>query len=121
MVTSKAEFRAPFEQRGIDTASLFYFGESVLLPCYRGKGIGHAFFDHREAHARACGATATHFAAVIRPDDHPDKPADYVPLDAFWRKRGYAPLPGLVTELAWKEHGEEHESLKPMQYWLHNL
>lgn len=121
MVTSKAEFRAPFEQRGIDTACLFYFGESVLLPCYRGQGIGHAFFDHREAHARACGATATHFAAVIRPDDHPDKPADYVPLDAFWRKRGYAPLPGFVTELAWKEHGEEHESLKPMQYWLHNL
>lgn len=121
MHANKPEFRAPFEERGIDTARLFYFGESVLLPGYRGRGIGHAFFDHREAHARACGATATHFAAVIRPDDHPDKPAGYVPLDAFWRKRGYAPLPGFISELAWKEHGEESESLKPMQYWLHRL
>jgi GNAT superfamily N-acetyltransferase len=121
MQANKPEFRAPFEERGIDTASLFYFGESVLLPGYRGQGNGHAFFDHREAHARACGATATHFAAVIRPDDHPARPADYVPLDAFWRKRGYAPLHGFVTQLAWKEHGEESETLKPMQYWLHQL
>lgn len=118
---SKPEFRAPFEERGIDTARLFYFGESVLLPDYRGHGIGHAFFDHREAHARTCGATATHFAAVIRADDHPARPAGYVPLDAFWRKRGYAPLPGFVTQLAWKELGEESESLKPMQYWLRQL
>lgn len=118
MDASKAEFRAPFEARGIDTATLFYFGESVLLPSYRGQGIGHAFFDLREAHAAACGATATHFAAVIRPDNHPARPAGYVALDAFWRKRGYQPLPGFVTKLAWKEHGEAGESLKPMQYWL---
>lgn len=114
----KAEFRAPFEQRGLDTARLFYFGESVLLPDYRGHGIGHAFFDAREAQARACGAAAACFAAVIRPADHPARPADYTPLDAFWRKRGYALIPGLVTELAWKEHGEADESPKPMQYWL---
>ena len=121
MDASKQLFRAPFEQRGIDTATLFYFGESVLLPNYRGNGIGHAFFDHREAHARACGATAAHFAAVIRAEQHPDKPAGYVPLDGFWRKRGYAPLPGFITQLAWKEHGKDGESLKPMQYWLRKL
>ena len=121
MDASKQLFRAPFEGRGIDTASLFYFGESVLLPEYRGQGIGHAFFDHREAHARSCGSSATNFAAVIRPEAHPDKPAGYVPLDGFWRRRGYAPLPGVITQLAWKEHGEASESLKPMQYWLRRL
>ena len=118
---SKQEFRVPFEKRGIDTATLFYFGESVLLPSYRGHGIGHAFFDHREAHARTCGATAAHFAAVIRPDQHPGKPPGYVPLVGFWSKRGYVPLPGFVTQLAWKEHGEDGESLKSMQYWLRTL
>jgi GNAT superfamily N-acetyltransferase len=121
MDASKRQFRAPFEERGIDTATLFYFGESVLLPNYRGHGIGHAFFDHREAQALACGAKAAHFAAVIRPKQHPAKPADYVPLDGFWRKRGYVPLPGFVTQLGWKEHGESGESLKPMQYWLRKL
>jgi len=118
MWAQKAEFRAPYEQRGIETDRLFYFGESVLLPEYRGHGIGHAFFDHREAQARKCGATAATFAAVIRPADHPARPQGYSPLDAFWTRRGYAPVPGFVTELAWKEHGEAEESPKPMQYWM---
>lgn len=118
MVAQKQEFRAPFEARGLDVARLFYFGESVLLPEYRGQGIGHAFFDHREAQALACGAQAATFAAVMRAQDHPERPAGYIPLDAFWTKRGYAPVPGFVTELAWKEHGEDAESPKAMQYWL---
>jgi len=121
MRAQKEEFRAPFESRGIGTSRLFYFGESVLLPEYRGHGIGHAFFDHREAQARSCGATSATFAAVIRPDDHPARPAGYVPLDAFWTKRGYAPVDGFVTELAWKEHGATDESAKPMQYWMRQL
>lgn len=121
MAAQKAEFRVPFEAREIATESLFYFGESVLLPDYRGKGIGHAFFDHREAQAERCGARAMTFAAVVRPGDHPRRPADYTPLDGFWRKRGYAPVDGLVTALAWKEHGEPSDSVKPMQYWMRRL
>ena len=121
MGAQKELFRAPFESRGIDTARLFYFGESVLLPEHRGHGIGHAFFDHREEQARSCGAKAVTFAAVIRPDDHHAKPAGHAPLDAFWTRRGYAPVEGLVTQLAWKEHGEQGESLKPMQYWMRQL
>ncbi|MBU6267015.1 MAG: GNAT family N-acetyltransferase [Sphingomonadales bacterium] len=118
MAHQKPEFRAPFEARGVDTGRLFYFGESVLLPEYRGKGIGHAFFDQREAHALERGANATCFAAVVREDDHPARPADYMPLDRFWTGRGYAVIPGLLTELDWKEHGEAGESAKRMQYWL---
>ena len=118
MWAQKPEFRAPFEKHGFDTSTLFYFGESVLLPEYRGQGVGHAFFDHREEQAVKCGAGAATFAAVIRPANHPSRPAGYVPLDAFWRGRGYAPVRDMVTHLAWKEHGETDESPKPMQYWL---
>ncbi|EJU10455.1 hypothetical protein LH128_23945 [Sphingomonas sp. LH128] len=118
MAAQKAEFRGPFESRGLDVAGLFYFGESVLLPEYRGQGIGHAFFDYREAQARRCGAKATTFAAVVRPLDHPDRPEGYVPLDGFWRRRGYAPVEGLVTELAWKDHRDAGDCPKPMQYWM---
>jgi GNAT superfamily N-acetyltransferase len=121
MSGQKAEFRAPLEERGYDTRAMFYFGESVLLPEYRGQGVGHAFFDHREAAARAAGATHACFAAVVRPQDHPLRPADYRPLDSFWQKRGYAPIPGLVTRLSWKDHGDEGESEKLMQYWLRTL
>ncbi|MCW1403004.1 hypothetical protein OKA06_11915 [Novosphingobium sp. MW5] len=67
----KAEFRALFEERGIDTRHLFYFGESVLLPEFRGRGIGHDFVDHREVHAAECGATAASLGAIARAEDHP--------------------------------------------------
>lgn len=99
----------------------FYFGESVLLPGYRGRGIGHAFFDHREAHARACGARVAAFCGVVRPPDHPLRPADFRPLDAFWRGRGYAPVPGLVTQFEWKDIGEADETPHPMQFWTRAL
>jgi GNAT superfamily N-acetyltransferase len=118
MGEQKAEFQQAFLARGWDVSRLFYFGESVLLPEYRGQSIGHAFFDHREAQARACGANMACFAAVIRPDDHPARPAGYQPLDGFWAKRGYAPVPGFVTELSWQEHGVEGESVNRLQYWL---
>jgi hypothetical protein len=58
---------------------------------------------------------------VIRPESHPARPQDYSPLDPFWTRRGYAPVEGLVTQLAWKEHGEEGETPKPMQYWMRAL
>lgn len=121
MWAQKPEFRLTFEDHGIDTGTLFYFGESVLLPRYRGHGIGHAFFDHREDAARRAGAERATFASVIRAADHPARPDSYRPLDAFWTKRGYAPVDGCVTELAWKEHGEAGESPKPMQYWMKSL
>lgn len=121
MTAQKAEFRAPFEARGLDVSRLFYFGESVLLAEYRGQGIGHTFFDHREAQARRCGARAATFAAVIRPVDHSDRPVNHLPLDGFWRKRGYAPVEGFVTRLEWKDHRDARETAKPMQYWMREL
>ena len=113
--------REPFGRAGIDPAPVFYFGESVLLPDYRGRGIGHAFFDHREAAARAWGASQASFCAVVRAEDHPARPAGYVPLVAFWMRRGYAPVPGLKGQFHWREHGEAADSAKPMQYWMRSL
>ena len=46
------EFAAAFRARGLDPEATYYFGESVLLPAYRGQGIGHVFFDQREAQVR---------------------------------------------------------------------
>jgi GNAT superfamily N-acetyltransferase len=116
------QFAEPFAARGHDLASLFYFGESVLLPAWRGRGLGHRFFDAREAHARSLGGfTRTTFCAVVRPEDHPLRPKDYRPLDAFWQKRGYQKVEGLVGRFAWKDLGEEQETEKPMQFWLREL
>lgn len=100
---------------------VFYCAESVLLPDYRGQGIGHAFFDHREASARDNGYGWSAFASVIRPATHPLRPADYRPLEGFWRARGYAPLEGAVMDIAWTDIGETEQSTKELQVWLRPL
>jgi GNAT superfamily N-acetyltransferase len=111
------EFTAPFTAAGLGVEDIFYFSESILLGAYRGRGLGHAFFDGRERHAAALGFTKTAFCGVIRPEDHPARPADYRRLDAFWRKRGYHPLEGIVAHFSWLDVGEREETAKPMQYW----
>lgn len=118
----EAALRAPVERAGIDPASVFYFGESVLRGTYRGRGLGHRFFDEREAYARRLGRfERTAFCAVERADDHPSRPVDYVPLHGFWRRRGYQHHPDIRAELSWKEHGEHQASSKVLSFWLRSL
>ena len=121
MWAQAAEVREPFADRGIETATLFYFGESVLLPEYRGQGVGHRFFDLREEHARRCGADRAAFCAVVRKGRRRRRPDDYRAQDEFWGKRGYRPLKGLVTTFEWKEIGEKQPTDHTMQFWIGEL
>ncbi len=116
-----AAFAAPLATRGYDPGEVFYCAESVLLPEYRGQGAGHAFFDLREAHARALGHRYAAFCAVIRPAHHPARPAGYRRLDTFWRARGYRPLEGAMASYSWRDLGDAAESSKPMQIWIRAL
>lgn len=116
-----AELGAPLTAAGYALTEVFYCAESVLLAPYRGQGVGHAFFDLREAHARRLGRRWSAFCAVIRPETHPARPEGYRPLDAFWRKRGYAPLAGVTAEFSWRDLGDETETVKQMQFWIREL
>jgi GNAT superfamily N-acetyltransferase len=116
------EVQKPFLEAGYDPSKIFYFGESILLPAYRGLGLGHRFFDAREAHAQSFGGyELTCFCAVERPIDHPLKPADYQPLDGFWIKRGYQKSPHLQSWFDWLDVGASESTAKPMIYWLRPL
>ncbi len=105
----------------VDIDDVFYCAESVLLPEYRGQGIGHAFFDHRENFARQHGFGTSAFCSVIRPPSHPMRPAGYRPLDAFWGKRGYAPMPGVTARFSWVDVEDTQESTKTLQFWARKL
>jgi len=116
------EVQRPFILAGMNPAEIFYCGESVLLPQYRGQGAGVEFFNRREAHARALGGFKTIcFCAVDRPHNHPRRPDDYVPLDEFWQKRGYRKAPQLHTTFSWQDLDENSESEKPMIFWTKDL
>ncbi len=100
---------------------LWLLNDLFVAPSYRGQGIGVQFFEQREAHARAVGASVALFSSVIRALDHQCRPVGYNPLDHFWRKRGYAVVDGLICSLSWKEIGEAKETMKPMQFWMKRL
>ncbi|RGP39306.1 N-acetyltransferase [Pseudotabrizicola alkalilacus] len=115
------EFAAPLGGVGVPLGAILYGAESVLLPEYRGLGLGHRFFDLREDHARALGRSHVAFCSVQRPEDHPARPATYRTNDAFWQGRGYAPLPGVKAEFSWLDVGDTAESKKPLQFWMRAL
>jgi len=117
-----AAFRQPFFARAIPAGEVFYFGESVLLPEYRGRGIGHRFFDERERYARSLGGFAmTAFCAVERAPDDPRRPRDYRANDVFWSKRGYRPQDDMFCTLDWRECGDAGESPHRLRFWLRPL
>lgn len=119
MIEHAGEFGEPFRNAGFDLDKIFYCGESVLLKSHRGYGLGHAFFDGREAQAKALGGfTHSTFCRVVRLDTHPLKPPGYAPLDPFWRKRGYEPVPGLIATYDWKDIDQPHETAHQMQFWM---
>lgn len=121
LVHEAANIRTPFEVRGWPIGATCYFGESVLLAAYRGRGLGVQFFAAREAHAAALGLDLCVFCGVLRPPGHQLRPAGYVPLDGFWRRRGYTPRPDLVCRMAWRDIGAAAETEKELGFWAKSL
>lgn len=121
MLDEGPEFQAAFVQAGYDLSTICYFGESILLPAYRGRGIGKEFFVRREAHVRKLGLKLSTFCAVDRPAEHVLRPQGYRPLDDFWRSQGYVKRPELQATFVWQEIGEETESPKTLTFWTKEL
>lgn len=122
MAEETTAFQQPFIDKHIDTETLFYCGESVLLPEYRGRGIYKRFFSERESFARELGGmTQICFCGVVREDTHPLKPKNYRPLDEIWRHFGYQPENELIAWFPWKDIDQTIESQHPMMFWLKDL
>jgi GNAT superfamily N-acetyltransferase len=122
MADETAEFKQPFIESGINPETLFYCGESVLLPHYRGRGIYKRFFSERENYARSLGSVEKScFCTVVRPDNHPLKLEGYTPLDAVWKHFGYQPRADLITHYPWKDIDQTQSTDHPMLFWIKRL
>lgn len=117
LLEAESAFSDAIVAGGQEPSSFFYFGESVLDRKWRGFGVGKRFFDEREKFAKSLGFSVTAFCAVDRPSDHPRRPIDYLPLDGFWKKRGYERQPGVAATLAWKEVDGPDEINNTLTFW----
>ena len=122
LIAESAHIHKPFLERQLNIQEYYFFSASVLLKPYRGRGIGHHFFDVREAHV-AHYKKFTHicFCAPVALPTDTKRPDDYLTLDDFWRKRGYTHHPEIYCELPWTPIETGESDKKIMHFWIKDL
>lgn len=95
----------------------YYVGELLFLPAYRNGGLGRKLLARLESHVRPLGRYRTLTCATVeRPDDHPLRPRDFIPITRFLARNGFSRLPVVTTHFMWREIDGilwDH----PMQFW----
>ncbi|CAH2030267.1 GNAT family N-acetyltransferase [Trichlorobacter ammonificans] len=115
------DFTRPFRNAGRDPAQYYYIGELLLQAPYRGSGLGSRMLAQFEQQIRqAARFTQACCATVVRPDDHPLRPAGFRPVEPFCRRHGYAPVPGAVVQVAWRQL-DGTRPRNSLQYWEKTL
>ena len=109
----------PFVEAGYAPNEFYYFAESVLLPSFRGQGIGKEFMQARLAKAKQQNKKYAAFCSVIRAGHTP--PVNYNSPEHLWQKIGFKKHPELLSYFSWKDIGNEFETKKPLVYWIKEL
>jgi GNAT superfamily N-acetyltransferase len=115
------DFVDPLARSSYPVAETFYVGELLFYPAYRNRGLGMSLIAMIEEQVRSLGNFRyLTCATVVRYDDHPLRPKEYVPIDRFLERIGFRDLPGVTTNFTWKEiDGISREH--PMQFWVKEL
>jgi len=100
---------------------VYYVGELLFRPVYRNCGLGQKLLARLESHIRSLGRYRRLACATVeRPDDHPLRPRDYIPITRFLARTGFVRLPGVTTSFIWREtDGVKRDH--PMQFWIKDL
>lgn len=100
---AEAVFVKPFTEAGLNCSEYACFGECILLPEYRGAGMGRKLVELASAHALALGRRKQCLCMVDREADHPLRPAGYMSVDGFCRELGFVRRPELQAEGWWEQ------------------
>ncbi len=100
---------------------VYYVGELLFRPAYRNCGLGQKLLDRLESHILSLGRYRTLTCATVeRPDDHPLRPRNYIPITRFLARTGFVRLSGATTSFMWREiDGVKRDH--PMQFWIKDL
>lgn len=99
---------------------IYYVGELLFYPAWRGSGRGRRLLAELENHIRSLGCyRALACVTVERPDDHPARPGEHIPISRFLDRTGFV-RQGSVVSFRWRElDGATRDH--PMQFWLKDL
>lgn len=116
-----ATFTAPLTGSPFSLDTIYYLGEVLFLPDYRGQGLGTRLLKEFEDHVCALGRYR-HLACatVVRPENHPLRPSDYRPIDGLLIRAGLIKYPELRVTFPWPGlDGNVTENT--MVFWMKEL
>lgn len=121
LIHEDAEMLDAFAGTTFPLNEVYYVGELLFRPAYRNCGLGQKLLDRLESHIRLLGRYRRLTCATVeRPEDHPLRPSDYIPITRFLARTGFVRLPGVTTHFIWREtDGVKRDH--PMQFWSKEL
>jgi len=121
LIHEDAQMLDAFAGTAFQLNETYYVGELLFRPAYRNCGLGQKLLAQLESHIRSVGRYFKLTCATVeRPDDHPLRPRDYIPITTFLARTGYVRLPGVTTHFTWCEtDGIKRDHT--MQFWSKEL
>ena len=121
LVQEDVQIRDAFAGKTSPLNEVYYVGELLFRPAYRNSGLGRKLLDQLEKYIRSLGPYRRLTCATVeRPDKHPLRPPDYIPITRFLVRTGFAGLFGVTTSFMWREtDGVKRDH--PMQFWIKEL
>lgn len=114
--------RMPFLGDEFRDESIYYVGELIFVPAYRGRGLGSRTLGQLEDRIVATGAySLVTLCTVQRATDDPRQPPGYRSPEPIWQRAGFSKRGDLVAHIAWQELGEEAQTMKPLTFWVKRL
>lgn len=109
------------KQNNMSERSVYYFGEFMTHPLFRGKGICHQLLHQIEQFAIQNNFSVASLITVIRKSNHRLKNADYQEFN--WEKTGFKKT-GLVINSVYPtllENGRIENTVNEMDFWIKYL
>lgn len=107
----------------VDLEKCAYLGEVIIAESHRGKGLSRKIFSTQEEYYKSLGYTSVCFLTVIREENHPLKPANYLDPAVYWTANGYTKT-NIISTFDWptiQADGSVIEQQNEMVYWLKEI
>ena len=112
---ASTEVKEALLKAGYQLSDLSYFGESVILAPWRGRGIGSELMRRRLTQAQHWGMPSACFCAVERASP---PPPSYRDPRLLWSKYGFRELNSAQCAFHWPDLGSQIATPKVMKFWL---
>jgi GNAT superfamily N-acetyltransferase len=118
-----SEAKIIFLNENIDIEDYYYYGELIILPEFKGKGILTKLLSAQDELIRSWGYKHACGLTVVREDNHPLKPAGYKSPYKIGERLGYKRT-NIRTQFDWptiQSDGRVKNEKNILEFWIKDL